>query len=259
MICIYREKIYKCGDYMEVNIYPCFRKSTQRNRKAKPSSELQKKLNEKNAKNKLVRLLNNNFTKKDIAFDVSYDDEHHPGSDEEAAKNIQNFLRRLKRYRKKNNLEELKYICVTEKGKRGGRYHHHLVLNGGVDITDLVEIWGKGFCKISPLIFDTNGLLRKGVYMQKNPLCFKKKWNASKNLIQPVPEVRDQRLSQKKVREMANDTTDNKLYEKNYDGCFFSQAKILFNEFNGGTYLQIRMYRKDTEICNKQKANRQNK
>ena len=140
MICIYREKIYKCGDYMEVNLYPCFRKSTQRNRKAKPSSELQKKLNEKNAKNKLVRLLNNNFTKKDIAFDVSYDDEHHPRSDEEAAKNIQNFLRRLKRYRKKNNLEELKYICVTEKGKRGGRYHHHLVLNGGVDITDLVEI-----------------------------------------------------------------------------------------------------------------------
>ena len=132
---VYREKYFECGDYKEVYIYPCFAntpKAGGRRPKAKPTPEAQKKLNKRISKNKLIRLLNANFTADDLSFDLTYTDENHPDSDEQALSDVKNFLRRLNRLRKRRGLSDLKYIYVPAKGERGGRYHHHLVLNGGV-------------------------------------------------------------------------------------------------------------------------------
>ena len=38
MRCLYRERRYVCGDYLEVDIYPVFRKQGGRKQKAKPTS-----------------------------------------------------------------------------------------------------------------------------------------------------------------------------------------------------------------------------
>ena len=63
---------------------------------------------------------------------------------------MQNFLRRVKRYRAKHNLPELKYVAVTEVGKENGRLHHHIDMSGVVAKNTLAEIWGKGYTTAKP-------------------------------------------------------------------------------------------------------------
>ena len=256
MRCWYREKTYKCGDYKEVYIYPVFAQDSKkggRRKKAKPTSEAQKKLNKRISENNLVRILNANFTSKDMAFDLSYRDEENPSTKEAAAKDLKNFLRRLKRFRKKEGLSELKYIAVTERGERKGRVHHHLVINGGVSINDLAELWGKGYTKAQPLQFNETGLIGKGRYMAKQSLFFRS-FNASKNLIHPQPTKRDGRLSQRKAMEMCQDIYNKELYERLYEGYAFAEAKSFYNEINGGVYLAVRLYRKELSFGRKKHA-----
>lgn len=97
----------QCGDYLEIDIFPVFEKQRGRSRKRKPTSEVQKRLNQHNAERKLTRLLNTNFTKRDIRFDLTYDKDHLPDSPEDAQRQMQNFIRRVKRYRQKHDLPEL--------------------------------------------------------------------------------------------------------------------------------------------------------
>ncbi|OGO90325.1 MAG: hypothetical protein A2Y17_12210 [Clostridiales bacterium GWF2_38_85] len=249
MRCLYREKYYECGDYLEVNLFPAYKKAKQRNKKAKPTTEVQEKLNQTNAENKLVRLMNANFTADDIKCELSYDNSCHPESDEQAARDLQNFLRRLKRFRNKQGLPELKYITATEKGTKKGRYHHHITISGGITPKQLAEIWGKGYVqKIQPLQFDECGIVGIAKYYPKEPIFFKR-WNTSKNLVHPEPQRRDGRLSKKVVEELARDTENGREYEKYFDGYFFAQAHKLINDYNGGVYLQIRLYKKEANLC----------
>ena len=120
MRCLYREKKYICGDYLEVDIYPVYKYQRSRSKKAKPTSEVQKKLNQRNAERKLIRLLNTNFTKHDIRFDLTYDADHYPSSPEEAQKECQNFLRRVKYARKKRGLPH----SLGQTSKYGNVYFH---------------------------------------------------------------------------------------------------------------------------------------
>ena len=252
---IYREKSYQCGDYKEVYIFPCYtsaRRPGVRGKKAKPTTEGMKKINRKNTENKLIRLLNANFTAEDLSLDLTYSPEHNPTEDAAALKNLQNFLRRLKRARARKGLGELKYIAVTEKGSRKGRFHHHLVISGGIDVKGLGDLWGKGLIKVSPLHFDETGLIGKGRYMVKQSLYFKA-FNASKNLIHPQPTSRDGRLSQKQVEELWRDPEDRLAYEKLYDGYIFAEADNYFSDRDAGYYIVVRLYRKDANFRRRKK------
>ncbi len=247
---IYREKEYDCGDYKEIYIFPCYsdgRRCGGRKRKAKPTPEAQRKVNKKNRENKLIRLLNANFTKGDLSLDLTYEEAAHPKDDLQAKKDQQNFLRRLKRYRKKKGLSDLKYIGVIEKGAKKGRFHHHLVISGGIDIDALESMWGKGFIKASPLRFNETGLIGKGKYMVKQNLYFKS-FNASKNLVHPQPHVRNGRLSHRTVEELWRDTEDRVPYERLFDGYYFAEADAYFSDEDGGYHLLIRLYRKDAKF-----------
>lgn len=247
MRCWYREKSYKCGDYKEVYIYPVFAEQAKggaRRRKAKPTSEAQQRLNKRISENNLIRLLNANFTKDDIAFDLTYKNETNPTTNEQAKRDLSNFFRRLKRFRKQKGLSDLKYIAVTERGERKGRVHHHIVMSGGVSINDLAKLWGKGYTKAQPLQFDETGLIGKGKYMTKQALFFRS-FNASKNLIHPQPTKRDGRLSNRKAMEMCVDIYNKELYERLYEGYAFAEANSFYNEVNGGVYLVVRLYKKE--------------
>ena len=96
---------------------------------------------------------------------------------------------------------------MTEKGKRKGRFHHHLIMNGGIDQTELQRIWGKGYIKTAGLVFDENGIATLVGYMLKQAREFmgKKKYSRSRNLIVPQAKSRDNRFSQKQVKELARD------------------------------------------------------
>ena len=167
-----------------------------------------------------------------------------PESPEEAQRLLRNYIRRVQRARKKQGLPPLKYIAVTEKGSKNGRYHHHVTLSGGMDRDELEKLWGLGYANSRRLQFTESGLAGLGHYIVKSPL-YTRAWNASKNLIDPEPKTRDGRISGRRAEELARDTTNNAEYEKLYPGYFLADAGAWHNDVNGGKYIVARFYRRD--------------
>ena len=55
-----------------------------------------------------------NFDNRDLIVSLSYDAANLPNSEEAAIRDRNNYIRRIKNFRKKNGLSELKYISVLE-------------------------------------------------------------------------------------------------------------------------------------------------
>lgn len=241
---LYREKRNLCGEYLEVDVYPVFKKQRGRSKKAKPTTKTQQKLNQRNAERKLIRILHTNFTKKDIRFDLTYDNAHYPDSPEDAQRQCQNFLRRVKYARNKLGLTPLKYVFVTEIGRNNGRLHHHIVMSGGMDISDLAELWGRGYTTAKPLQFNDQGIVGIAKYLIKEPILGKR-WCASKNLEKPIESERTGRIPQYTVKEWNDSGMDNKAeIEAVYDGYTLSDVKPYYNEVNGGYYVTLTLRQK---------------
>lgn len=255
MRCTIRESLYKCGDYLEANIYPVYSKGITRAKKRKATPDCQQKLNEKNAERKLIRLANANFTERDLKVELTYSPEHNPETDDEANRQLRNFLRRVKRYRDSHGLSPLKYIAVTERGKKKGRYHHHLIMSGEMSLFDLVQLWGLGIVGTDMLQFNENGLADLVTYMMKQPrnAVNEKRYTRSRNLVEPEPRQRDGRLIKREVVELAKDTENVRAFEKLYEGYFFAGAQVVHNDINGGIYIYARYYRKEAAFCNQKK------
>jgi hypothetical protein len=255
----YRETRFECGDYMDVNIYPVYTKNPYKRKKAKPTSETQQRINDKNAEQNLIRIANANFTEEDMKVELTYRKEIRPQTYEESQRELANFLRRVKRAREKKGLPELKFIGVTETGKEQLNPHHHLIMSGGMDQNEISELWGRGYTRTSGLIFDENGIATLIGYMLKQLREFtgKKKYTRSRNLVIPQAKQRDNRLSKKQVKELAKDTECRAEYEKLYEGYNLSQAKVVYNESNGGVYIYARYYKQEAAWCKpKKKLNR---
>jgi len=252
MRCVYRERKILCGDYLEVQIFPVFKSQKGRSAKAKPTSEVQEKLNAKNAEFQITRTMHANFTRADVEAHLTYNDDTLPDSPEQAQRDAWNFLRRVKRYRAKHGLPPLKYISVTEIGN-GGRIHHHITMNGGIDRDVLEELWGKGYANTKRLQFNRSGITGLAKYITKSPL-FYKRWNASRNLRKPKITERDGRISQRRVKELANfDSENSQAFEKLYPQFDFTASEPLFdfvasfplfNEINDGHYIRAYFCRK---------------
>lgn len=240
MRCYYREKQYICKDFTDVQIYPVYAKSGQRRSKAKPTSEVQEKLNEKNKHQKLSRLIHNNFTKCDMTVHLTYADEYHPSSPERAKKDIQNFLKKLKR-RYVQLGKVLKYIWVCEIGKRSGRIHFHVILSEGISRDEIETLWQFGYANTKRLKFTEDGLMGLSVYMTKQQLLFKS-WSASRNLEKPEEKQNDYKYSTSAVKEIVE---QDMILEfcKNYPGFGVSDFETVANSNNGGYYITARLYK----------------
>lgn len=268
MRALYREKRHICNDYLDIDVFPVMKQSSKgkRKKKAKPSSETQEKYNHQCRVKKLQRLVMNNFKPGEALFyNPSYENKYLPPDDESAKRSLQNFFKRLKRYRKKKGLPPLKYIATTEKGKRSGRYHHHLILNcADMTIAELDKIWGMGYAFSSLVAFDADGVCGLADYF-----CKKKKkdngeesedadlgnaWSSSRNLKQPKETSRDGRISKSKARDLFMlGYAGAPEWEKLYPGYKLSSVKPLYNEFNGGYYIAVRMMKKPQK-ANKRKC-----
>lgn len=98
-----RNKKTISGPMLEVDYYPIFdngRRVPTRAPKAKPSTEAQEKYNRAQAKKKIVRLVNANFDNTDYFVHPTYEDYQAPQTEEQARKDIINYLRRIKTKRK---------------------------------------------------------------------------------------------------------------------------------------------------------------
>lgn len=250
----YREKRYFCGEYLDVYIFPTYRQPGRRGRKSKPTAAAQQKLNQRHREEKLVRLLHANFTPEDYEIHLTYTVQ--PENEEDAKRLLRNYIRRIQRAREKMGLPPLKYIAVTERGTKSGRYHHHITINGGLDRDTVEGLWGLGYANSRRLQFTENGLAGLGHYIVKNPIGGKA-WNASKNLIDPEPRTRDGRISGRQAEELARDTTNNAEYERLYPGYFLADAGAFHNDVNGGRYIVARFYRRDGVFIKPKRAQKQ--
>ncbi|WP_341430509.1 rolling circle replication-associated protein [Clostridium amylolyticum] len=177
---------------MEVEKYYTHRykaKGVKRGEIKNPTSEEQEKINIRQAEKKLRRRINANFTEGDFHIIFDYKKEERPSTKEEMRKDIDKALRKLREEYKKQG-KELKYIHIMEMGSRGAA-HHHLVINC-IDTKILQKSWTKGRVKIFPLD-DTGQYGELASYLIKQTSKSKelqgKKWNSSKNLIIPEPEI----------------------------------------------------------------------
>lgn len=246
---IYREKRILAGEFLEVEIYPITpqERSKSRKRKIKESRKEQKNLNDKNAKKKLRRLINHNFTPNDLVVHLTYTEKTIPKTEEDAKKDVQNFLRRVKRKRQKLGLQEMKYIAVLEfvqpdpenKDKRKKvRMHHHIIMSG-MDRDEVEKLWEKGRCNADRLQPDEKGFESLANYISKDPKG-SKRYSRSKNLEEPEIQINDWRWTRRKVEKLRQ-FQDYSEIEKIYKGFTATEMKIQVNEINAGTYIEIKM------------------
>lgn len=113
-------------------------------RKSTSLAPKQKNLNDRRAKRYFIQLANSNFGVGDLVVHLTYAPEFLPESEEEAAKIVAKYLRRVAYLRKKRGLPPLKYLLVTQIGrKKDGthRIHHHILMNGGLDRDEVENLW----------------------------------------------------------------------------------------------------------------------
>lgn len=240
----YRDVRYICGDYMTVDVFPVFTKPGKKRKRGKPSSEIQKKLNQRHAEERFFRLVHANFTHEDVALHLTYDIV--PLSMDAAKKDIQNFFRRIKYARMKAGLPELKYVYKTEISKTG-RIHHHIIMSGGLSRDLIEEKWGKGYANSKRLRFTESGVKGLTVYMLKGDETYRR-WTPSKNLVDPAPLSRDYKIGKKDVEQLMELDTVVASAEKLYEGWEFVEGDTERNNVNAGVYVKLLMRRKDPEI-----------
>lgn len=240
-----REQVYVCGEYMDADIYPVFQKPGARRKRCKPTSEIQAKLNQRNAEKKLTRLVHNNFTENDIALHLTYRNGEEPENEADALRVLGNFIKRLKRRYKKAG-KELKYISCTEYGKKTGRVHHHLIINGGYDRDEIEKLWGRGYANSKRLQFEEDGVTGLARYIAKDKHFFKR-WNQSRNLDIPEAAQYDGQLNTDDIAEI-KEAIDSKsayqYFEERYPDFELVEAVYTQNNINRGIYIHFEMRRR---------------
>lgn len=209
VLVMYREIVYKAGATREtIRCYPKgMRKGVERGEYIrKKSKEEIREANRRQARRDLERLMNANFKPGDWHVVLTYRKEIRP-SPEEARKELENFLARLRRRYRKFGFD-LKYIVATEYVSK--HIHHHLVVNNvntGTETTaDMVRLlWTKkkdGEIRGNPKfvqLYDTGEYSQLADYLVKETeKSFRRedsavgqRYSSSRNLIQPKKTTRD--------------------------------------------------------------------
>jgi len=247
----YRTKTIKSGPVLECEIYPIWNtRAEARKAKEAVTREAQKAVNDRNAKKQLNRLVNTNFDENDVCITLTYAPDCKTGSvpdARQAQKDIRNYIRRIRDYRKKHDLPEMKYVYVMEyddgeNGKGKKRVHHHLIVSGGMDRDALEKLWGKGWANSKRLQPDDYGLEALSRYIIKDQKC-KKRWYGSRNLKHPKVTISDTKISRRKAMRIAEEVNEAPatIFHKAYPGYELNDLRIRDSEFVSGMYIYARM------------------
>lgn len=280
-----RERQTRSGKLLEADFFPVTRDGRQfyRGKQKKRSTEEQVKYNKLQAQKKIVRLVNANFGNDDVLLTLTYPPEYAPTDENQARRDINNYIRRVKTYRKRKEKDirqqlkdnpknvkikkqlakvkaPLKYIYVIEiktykTGTRKGEhsYHFHMFLSGSGpgDRDDYEELW-KGRVNADRFRPDKFGPEAAAMYIAKgcrddennSGKTKKKKFVCSKNLKKPTQKNKDDKLTKRQVELMAIKHIDDKGYwERKYKGYKFLRCYVRWNEFNLNWYVSVVMYK----------------
>lgn len=253
---VYATKEIKAGEQLEVEIYPEFtRKRVEEipeEGRRKKDRQAQRNLNEKNSRKQCERVINENFGDRDIWATFTYSAEYTPASMKVAKSHMQNYIRRLNYQRKKRGLPNARYVYVTEQGEKG-RWHHHIVLDGDMDMDTVESLWTYGKRnQVRRLQKDENGLVGMAKYVSKpkgkgkdsEEGKYQKIWTPSKNLKKPDEHKNHYKTKQSHVDKMVNGILPvqehlNKWYAS--EGYEYTESVIKYNKWNGQYYIYARM------------------
>lgn len=243
----YRRKTIKSGTLIEIEFFPIWdTKVINRGKKENSSSDKQQKLNDKNRRKHIIRLVHANFKEGDLWITVGYAKGKEPKDDERAYKNIKNYMDSLRRLAKKQGIE-FKYIYVTEKSSTG-RYHHHIICN--LQERDMVEKkWKHGKYPNARRITTDDGSMEglanyicKEIKDKKN----QKRYSTSKNLVQPKITIADTVTSKRKIEKMAKSEHEMIAYaKKEHPKADFISSSVLFSGYCDGAYVYLKMIKKE--------------
>ena len=247
----YRRRVTLAGPRLECEIYPVFGRTDEKIRAARKNMtpEKQKRLNRERAIRHLVQLADANFCEKDIHLTLTY---INAPEWERVCKDVRNFILRVKRYREKKGIDELKYIYTIEgnREKVNGcgveRIHIHMLMNGGVSREKLEEMWELGYANADRLQPDERGLEAVARYIIKEQKTGRK-WCASRNLKQPKRRSSDAKTSNRVVKAIAGDFRNEAKIEmeKMYPAYQFVDCKVFYSDQLDGVYIRVLMRRKD--------------
>lgn len=244
----YRTRTVKAGPRLEAEIYPIFGREQHRRLRAARKNitpEKQARLNRERSLRHFIQLIDGNFGPGDVHVTLTYRDA--PAYDR-AVRDVQNFIRRVKRMRQKAGLGELKYAGVIEGDEDGTkrRIHAHLIMSGGIDREELERLWGRGYANADRLQPDENGLEAVARYILKQQRN-RKKWFASRNLKQPSVRISDTKASNARVKRIAKGIQGEakEVMEKMYPGYSLGRCQVYWSDVVDGVYIRCVMRKRE--------------
>lgn len=258
----YRVKTIRSGPMLECEIYPVTPPTPGRKRAKKQnnSRSVQRNLNDKNAQKHVNRLVQVNFKKDDLWLTYTYDDDRLPDNLQQAKKDMQNQVRRMKHYMKKHGLGELKYIYVTEyrsaTGRAKKRVHHHMI-SDFPDREKAEELWSKGRANSRRLKPNDKNLEEIGSYIAKDKTARKNKqkqeeeravtsksYTPSRNLKQPTVTIADSKVTRRRAQKIADDPNmAHEIFEKLYKDYKYCDMQVRYSPYMAGAYIYVQMRR----------------
>ena len=243
MQCKYREKLVIAGDMMFVAVYPTWRAAGKRKGRFRETSEIQKKLNERRARETLTWTIHANFDSSSVVFSPTYCDGCYPEDERQFGRDVRNFLGRVGRLYKKVE-REFKWICIRAYGEEHGRLHLHFIFSGGVSFDDIKRAWTLGRCNYKQLEFDECGVVDLSKYLFDQRHVGARRWSGSRNLAKPVEKTNVHQYTKAEVNEIAESGNPHKLFADKYAGWWLSEfPEIERNPINAGIYMTATLYK----------------
>lgn len=191
---MYIEKTIYAGDVIIRKKYFSLRygkKNIPRNANIQESSEQQKRINKKRSDEKRELLMLNNFNVGDWWITLTYSKEKRPEDIDEAHNIFRKLLQRIKRRLKRRGIE-FKYMGKTEMPKSGA-VHHHLVINGDIEISEIFDMWEYGSLRDVKRIYKLDDFKLADYFVKGENSRHKEadcRYTQSRNLVKPVEKVR---------------------------------------------------------------------
>lgn len=266
-----RAKTLKAGRHLYLDSYPIWDTSgTARAREAlekikgeSGTREVQRRINARHAQRRLEQIINANFGAGDLLLTCTYPSEAQPDDEEAAKRDMRNMVARIKRLYKRMG-KEVKYVYVIETtaGKRGTRYHHHMILSAGASREAVEALWTDkhgGLCNTRRAQQLPEGLTGWAKYITKTlhgdgrqQVATTRRWCRSRNMIVPEPTVADKKISRRRVERIAREmdaerTETRRVLEALYPGYTLLECRVKTSEWAAGAYIQAVMVRTRTD------------
>lgn len=122
-----------------------------------------------NMRKRIERILIENFNSQYYILTLTYNPKCSPESVEDARRQMQNYIRKLKRYCEKHGLTKIKYIAFIDECKNK-RLYHQIIISSDIETAELKNAWNKGIVHIRQLSYDGEKTKELARYLADTPL-----------------------------------------------------------------------------------------